>query len=74
LAELGKKLPQGTAPPDMPTAEIIQRCRPPKPEIDANSFVDRFARWLALWTFYAMTDHEIRDQAIDMALDTPRKR
>lgn len=58
----------------MPTAEIIKRCRPAELKTDAISFIAWLARWLALWTFYALTDPWVRDQALELALNEQFKR
>jgi len=74
LAEEGKRLPRDAAPPDMPTAMIIQRCRPAEPKTDAISFVAWFAHWLALWAAYSMTDSWVRYNAIELALEKQFRR
>jgi transposase-like protein len=68
-AEQDGKFPPGAAPADMPTAEIIQCCRPAELKTDAISFIARHAWWLARWTYYAFTDTSVRDTALDLALD-----
>ena len=74
MAEETKQLPRDAAPPDMPTAMIIQRCRPDEPKTDAISFVAWFAHWLALWAAYSMTDSWVRYKAIELALENQRRR
>ena len=74
IAEENKTLPRDAAPHDMPTATIIQQCRPAEPKTDAISFVAWFARWLALWTAYSMVDSWVRYKAIELALETQFKR
>lgn len=74
LAEQVRKLPRGTAPPDMTTAGIIQRCRPAQPKNDAISFLAWYARWLALWAYYSMPDSQVRLAALDLALERSWKR
>lgn len=69
IAEEKKTLPRDAAPPDMPTATIIQRCRPAEPRTDAVSFIAWFSHWLALWAAYSMTDSWVRYKAIEMALE-----
>ena len=68
-AEQDGKFPPGAAPADMPTAEIINRCRPAELKTDAFSFIARYAWWLTRWTYYAFTDISVRDTALDLALD-----
>ena len=68
-AEQDGKFPKAAAPTDMPTAEIIKRCRPAELKTDAISFVARHAWWLARWAYYAFTDTSVRDTALDLALD-----
>ena len=72
-AEQNDRLPRGTAPADMTRAEIIVRCRPAKPPTDEMNSMALYARWLALWVFYAMPDPRIRDQAIELALSNQAK-
>jgi hypothetical protein len=73
IAEENNRLPSGAPPPGMPTAEIIQRCRPAEPSNDDISFVARLARWLALWAFYSMPDPSVRLHAIDLAIERQYK-
>jgi hypothetical protein len=74
LAEERKQLPTDTAPPDMPTAMIIQRCRPAEPKSDSISIVAWFAYWLALWAAYSMVDSWVRYKAIELALEKQFRR
>jgi hypothetical protein len=74
IAGESEQLPRDAAPPGMPTAMIIQRCRPAEPKTDAISFVAWFAFWLALWTAYSITDSAVRYQAIELALDRQLRR
>ena len=74
IAEDNKTLPRDAAPPDMPTATIIQRCRPAEPKTDSISSVAWFAHWLALWAAYSMTDSWVRYKAIELALEKQFKR
>ena len=73
-AEQDGKFPKDAAPTDMPTAEIIKRCRPAELKTDAISFVARHAWWLARWAYYAFTDTSVRDTALDLALDEQFRR
>lgn len=73
-AEETNQLPRDAAPPDMPTAIIIQRCRPAELKTDVVSFVAWFAYWLALWVAYSMTDSWVRYQAIELALEKQFRR
>jgi hypothetical protein len=74
-AEQNGKFPPGAAPTDMPTEQIIQRCRPAEVKNDAGAtFIVRYAWWLARWTFYAMTDIDVRDRALELALEKQFKR
>jgi lambda repressor-like predicted transcriptional regulator len=74
MAGMTGKFPKDATPTDMPTAEIIKRCRPAELKTDAISFIAWLARWLALWTYYAFTDTSVRDTALDLALDTQIRR
>jgi transposase-like protein len=73
-AEQDGKFPSGAAPTDMPTAEIIQRCRPAELKNGSTSFIARHAWWLARWSFYVLTDPWVRDQALELALNEQFKR
>jgi hypothetical protein len=74
VAELTRKLPKGAAPPDLPVAGIIRKCRPAGPKPDNAELVSWIARWLALWAAYAFTDPDVRLQALDLALEIQGKR
>jgi len=73
-AEQTKRFPKGAAPADMPVSEIIQRCRPLPITTEEVHEAARFAYWLALWTFYAFTDSDVRYQALELALNAQFKR
>lgn len=68
-AEQSKKLPLGAAPFDMPTAEIVSRCRPLELKTDEFTSTAWFASWLTLWTYYSFTDTWVRDTALELALE-----
>lgn len=72
-AELNGTLPKGPFPrPETPMTEIIQRC---KPNPDPQDFeVAWYARWLAIWSYYAFPDSIIRDRALDLALNEQIRR
>jgi transposase-like protein len=74
IAGMTGKFPKDAAPTDMPTAEIIKRCRPAELKTDAVSFIAWLARWLARWAYYAFTDSWVRDTALDLALDIQIRR
>ena len=73
-AEQTNRLPHGAAPIDMPVEEIIQKCKPAGPTTDAVDLVARFAYWLAVWTYYAITDSCVRYRAFELALNAQFKR
>lgn len=73
-AEPTNRFPRGSAPADMPASEIIQRCQPPALNSDAIHELAWFAYWLALWTYYAFTDSNVRYQALELALNVQFKR
>jgi len=73
-AEQTNRFPPGAAPADMPVAEIIRSCRPPALNNDAIQLLAWFAYWLALWTYYAFTDSDVRFQALEVALEVQFKR
>jgi hypothetical protein len=72
-AEQANRLPKGAAPADMPVSQIIQKCKPRK-AYDADNLVARYAYWLALWAYYAITDSGIRCRAVELALNAQFKR
>jgi lambda repressor-like predicted transcriptional regulator len=74
LTELGGKFPKYPAPPDMPTEQIIQRCKPSEAAIHELTSVAWFGTWLAFRAYYAFTDSWVRDNAMDLALDKQTKR
>jgi hypothetical protein len=69
--EAGGTLP---APPKVNVAldEIIRRSKPAEdPEIDIVAW---YAQWLCGWTFFAFSNPDIRDQALDLALQQQCRR
>jgi len=73
-AEQTNRLPNEPAPADMPVDEIIRRCKPASPANDAANLVARFGCWLAGWTYFAITDSDVRYRAFEFALDAQFKR
>ena len=74
MREADKSLP---LPPtvSLPVAEIIRRSRPPElTEDNKIDIVGWFAQWLCRWSFFAFSDEEIRDNALDIALARQCKR
>jgi hypothetical protein len=62
------------APPKVNVAldEIIRRSKPAEdPEIDIVAW---YAQWLCGWTFFAFSNPDIRDQALDLALQQQCRR
>jgi hypothetical protein len=71
--------------PAEPTV-IIERCKPQEPLDskpqepldskpqepldDTPTFIAWYAKWLARWVVFAITDPDARDQALDLALQT----
>jgi hypothetical protein len=53
----------------MPTEQIIEHCRPAELKNDSVSYIARYAWWLARWAFYAMTDVNVHDRALELALE-----
>jgi len=68
-AEKSGKLPSGKAPLGLTTDEIIQQCRPPVPKAQNAEVVSWYARWLALWTYYAIPNARARQQTLELALE-----
>ncbi len=67
-AEACGTLPKETAPQGMPVSEIIRRCRPVDLLTNDNvHIIAGYARWLALWTFFAIPDSWTRDLALNIA-------
>jgi hypothetical protein len=60
--------PSAVAPPGTPVARIIERTRPPALTDGRIDIVAWFAQWLCKWSFFAFPDEEIRDSALDLAL------
>lgn len=73
-AEQTNKFPKEVAPADLPVEEIIRKCKPAGPTTDAVDLVARFAYWLALWAYYAITDSNVRYRAFELALNAQFKR
>jgi DNA-binding transcriptional MerR regulator len=69
-AERDGTLPKGKAPAGLPVSEIIRRCnRALPPSTDDVIFVERYANWLARWTYCVMPDSRIWEKALDIALN-----
>jgi lambda repressor-like predicted transcriptional regulator len=73
-AEQTNRFPLGAAPADLPVEEIIRMCKPAGPTTDAVDRVARFAYWLAVWAYYAITDSCVRYRAFELALNAQFKR
>jgi len=74
IEEENNWLPTKALPRGMPTAEIIQKCRPTEPKEDGISSIVRFTRWLVLWAFFSMPDSSVRYNALEQAYDKQFKR
>ena len=74
IEEENNWLPSAAPPPGMPTAEIIQKCRPTERKEDGISSIVRFTRWLVLWAYFSMTDSLVRYNALEQAHDKQFKR
>jgi hypothetical protein len=61
--------PTRVAPPDTPIDEIIEQTRPPAIKDDCIDVTGWYAQWLIRWTFFAFPDEDIRDNALDLALE-----
>jgi hypothetical protein len=72
--ELTSTFPKVTTQPDMPTGQIIQSCQPTGANFSGLSSIVWFGTWLAIWSYYSMTDPRVRSQAIDLALNEQIKR
>lgn len=60
------------APPttlNLPVVEIIRRSKPAELTDDGIDIIAWYAQWLCRWTFFAFPDPDIRDNALDTALE-----
>jgi len=73
MEEQTGKLPRIPEPIELSVADIIHRCRPSEPISGEISHVAWYAAWLLRWAFYSMTDAQVRDDALELALDTQCK-
>ena len=55
------------APPGTSVSRII-KCTEPAPLTDDSIDIAWFAQWLCKWSFFAFPDEDIRDSALDLAL------
>jgi hypothetical protein len=62
--------PSVTAPPGTPIFRIIERTKPPALTDDSIDIVAWLAQWLCRWSFFAFPDKDIRDAALDLALQS----
>jgi hypothetical protein len=67
-AQQSKQFPRGNVSPGTPTAEIIQRSRPQKPENGDAIQIPWHGFWLATWVYGATPDAWVRSRAIELAL------
>ena len=74
ICEQNNTLPRDVAPHGTPLLGIIKRTRPAQPNTDETSYVSWYARWLALWAAYSMTDSWVRYKAIELALEKQHRR
>ena len=59
--------------PDTQIEDIIVQTKPPKfKEQHKTDIAGWFAAWLCQWTFYAFRDQDVRDDALDLALERQR--
>ena len=66
-AECAGELPQGGPAKDLMIQEIIQRSRPPRPQLDEFSEIAWYGTWLGRWTYFAIADTVVRDRALGLA-------
>ena len=60
--------PSVVAPSGMPVSQIIKRTKPPALTDGRIDIVAWFAQWLCRWSFFAFPDEDIRNAALDLAL------
>lgn len=59
--------------PDTQIEDIIVQTKPPElKEEHKTDIAGWFAAWLCQWTFYAFRDEDVRDNALDLALERQR--
>jgi hypothetical protein len=68
-AENAGKLPRGQAPPALTTDEIIRRSKPAEPRTQNAEVVSWYARWLAIWVFYAIPDARVRHLSLRLSTE-----
>jgi len=66
--QLAGGLPQRPKGIEITTKELIERCRPKRPIDDNAAFIGWYHEWLCRWSFFAFSDDDIRDTALDLAL------
>jgi hypothetical protein len=71
-AEKARKLPPGKAPNGLTHDEIIRQCQPVEPKTHNAEVISWYARWLAIWAFYAIPNARAREQALDLAMGLAR--
>jgi hypothetical protein len=70
----------GTPPPkiNIPAgrsqAELIELCRPKRPIPNDVENINWYVEWLTWWVLYVFADPNVRDQALDIALERQWKR
>jgi hypothetical protein len=73
LREQGRSLPAHKFP-KLPLEELIRKSLPARPHEDNAESVSWYHQWLFRWTFFAFPDPEVRDQALELALERQWKR
>ena len=66
--------PDRVAPPDTPIDEIIEQTRPPAIKDARIDIAGWYSEWLCRWSFFAFPDEDIRDNALDLALQRQQNR
>jgi len=70
----GIPLPKVAAPAGRSAAELIKLCRPKRPIPDNAENNNWYVDWLLWWVMYVVRDSDVRDQALDIALEQQWKR
>jgi hypothetical protein len=67
-AKKAGKLPPEKAPDGLTVDGIIRKFQPFEPEPENAAAVSWYARWLAIWTSYAIPDAHARERALDLVI------
>jgi hypothetical protein len=74
MPQADRTLPAPPTEVNLPVDEIIRRSKPAELTDDSIDIIGWYAQWLGRCSFFAFTDPDVRDSALDLALEQQCKR